>query len=125
MPPYGCRGPAALANEVGVAGVGPSCTVELVPTLPGDTNVVLVGRAITVPFAAVVTGPEGAATDNATAAVACIAPYFRRLRSRSNWLCKQEVRPICGERPELQWSALGPRGTGYLGFPAGMSGHER
>jgi hypothetical protein len=38
----GCRGPAALANKPGVAGVGPPPTVELVPTLPGPTNVVLV-----------------------------------------------------------------------------------
>jgi hypothetical protein len=35
----GCRGPAALANKAGVAGVGPHPTVELVP---GPTNVVLV-----------------------------------------------------------------------------------
>ena len=29
------------------------------------------------------------------------------------------------ERPKFQWSALGPRGTGNRGFPAGMSGHGR
>lgn len=60
----GCRGPAALANKPGVAGVGPPPTVELVPTLPGPTNVVLVA----VPFTAVLTGFERTPRDNAEAA---------------------------------------------------------
>jgi hypothetical protein len=46
MPPDGCRGPAALANNAGNLRDGPHLAVELVPTLPGSTNFVLVGRAI-------------------------------------------------------------------------------
>jgi hypothetical protein len=45
IPPDGCRGPAALANNAGSLRDGPHLAVELVPTLPGSTNVVLVGRA--------------------------------------------------------------------------------
>jgi hypothetical protein len=86
-----CRGPAALANEAGVAGVEPHPAVELVPTLPGPTNVVLAGRATTVPFTAVLTGPERTITGNATAASTCAVPCRRRWRSGPIWLCKQEV----------------------------------
>ena len=73
-----CRGPAALANEAGVARVEPHPAVELVPTLPGSTNVVLAGRATTVPFTAVLTGPERTATDNAIATLTCAVRYLRR-----------------------------------------------
>jgi hypothetical protein len=44
MPPDGCRGPAALANNAGNLRDGPHLAVELVPTLPGSTN--FVGCAI-------------------------------------------------------------------------------
>jgi hypothetical protein len=73
-----CRGPAALANEAGAAGVVPRPAVELVPTLPGRTSVVLAGRATTVPFTAVLTGPQGIITDNTKAASTCAVLRRRR-----------------------------------------------
>jgi hypothetical protein len=46
-------------------GVGAYPSVELVLTLPGSTNVVLVRRATTVPFTRVATGPQRTPTDSA------------------------------------------------------------
>jgi hypothetical protein len=56
----------------------PHPAVELVPTLPGRTSVVLAGRATTVPFTAVLTGPQRTITGNATAASTCAVPPPRR-----------------------------------------------
>jgi hypothetical protein len=72
------RGPAALANEAGVAGVEPHPEVGLVPSQPGPTNVVLAGRATTVPFTAVPAGPQRTTTDNATATSTCAVSCSRR-----------------------------------------------
>jgi hypothetical protein len=44
----------------------PHPAVELVPALSGRTSVVLAGRATSVPFTAVLTGPERTITGNAT-----------------------------------------------------------
>jgi hypothetical protein len=70
-----CRGPAALANEADVTGVEPHHAVELVPTLPGPMNVVLSGRAASVPFTTVLTGPERTTTDEAPAPPTCVVPF--------------------------------------------------
>ena len=86
-----CRGPAALANEAGVAGVEPRPEVGLVPSQPGPTNVVLADRATTVPFTAVLAGPQRTTTDNTTAAVICADHRSPRWRPRPIWLCKQGV----------------------------------
>jgi hypothetical protein len=40
--------------------------------------VVLAGRATSVPFTEVLTGPERTTTDNTTAAWTCAVPYLRR-----------------------------------------------
>jgi hypothetical protein len=91
MPPDGCRGPAALANNAGSLRDGPHLAVELVPTLPGSTNVVDVGRAVTVPVTAVTTGPQRTRTDNAAVAVTCDVRHPTRSQSSLIWLCKQVV----------------------------------
>jgi hypothetical protein len=48
-------------------------------------------RATSVPFTAVLTGPQGATTDNAMPVLTCAVRYRRRWQSRSIWLCKQVV----------------------------------
>src|SRR5512132_3093092 len=73
-----CRGPAALANDAGVTGVEPHLAVELAPTLPGPMNVVLAGRATSVPFTTVLTGPQRTTTDKAPAPSTCVIPSPRR-----------------------------------------------
>ena len=79
IPPAGCRGPGRpLANEAGVAGVGPHPAVKLVPTPPGPTNVVLVRRATTVPFTRAPTGPQRTTTDNTTPVLTCAVPHSPR-----------------------------------------------
>jgi hypothetical protein len=78
--------------------------------LPGPTNVVLAGRATTVPFTAVLTGPERTITGNATAASTCAILCRRRWRSGPIWLCKQGV---------------DGRGASALPCPTGRSGRSR
>ncbi|HEY2957087.1 MAG TPA: hypothetical protein VGM21_02600 [Actinomycetota bacterium] len=84
-----CRGPAALASEAGVAGVEHHPAVELVSTQPGLTNVVLAGRATTVPFTAVLAGPQPTITDNPTVTSTCAVSCRRRWPTGPIWLCKQ------------------------------------
>ena len=91
VPLDGCRGPAALAIDAGVAGVEPHPAVELVPTLPGLTNVILAGRATTVPFTTDASGHMRTPTDNPTAAMTCAVRRLARWRPRPIWLCKQGV----------------------------------
>jgi hypothetical protein len=69
-----CRGPAALANEAGVASVEPHPAVKLVATQPGLTNVILADRAIK----AVLAGPQRTITDNATATSTCAVSCSHR-----------------------------------------------
>ena len=49
IPPDGCRGPTALANQAGVTEDGPHPPAELVPLLPGRAMFTLTGRAPDVP----------------------------------------------------------------------------
>jgi hypothetical protein len=58
---------------------------------PGPRDVVLAGRATTVPFTAVLTGPRRTIMDNATATSTGAVPCRRRSRSCPIWLCKQGV----------------------------------
>jgi len=46
---------------------------------------------MSVPFTAVLTGPERTATDNTTAALTCADHHFPKWRGCSNWLYKQVV----------------------------------
>jgi hypothetical protein len=57
---------------------GPHPTVKVEPTARPDTGVILGGRATSVPFTAVPTGPQRTTTDNAEAASTCTAPLLRR-----------------------------------------------
>jgi len=72
-----CRGPAALANRAGAAGVEPHPAAELGPPQPGLTNVVLASRATTVPFTAVLAGAQRTITDYATATSTCAVSCSR------------------------------------------------
>jgi len=76
----------ALAYEAVVTEDEPRRTVRVQPTAQLDTGVILDGRATSVPFTAVPTGPQRTTTDNAEAASTCAASHLRRQRSRPNWL---------------------------------------
>jgi hypothetical protein len=74
-------GPAAGQRPLPTRQASPgraSPAVELVPTLPHSTNVVLASRATIVPFIAVLTGPQRTITGNITAASTCAVPSRRR-----------------------------------------------
>jgi hypothetical protein len=49
IPPDGCRGPAALANEAGVTEDGPHLAPEVVPSLQARAMFTLTGHALDVP----------------------------------------------------------------------------
>jgi hypothetical protein len=90
--PTATAGPeTSLANEAGVARAELHPSVELMPTPPGRMNVFLVGRATSVPFTAVPTGPERTTTDNATQAMTCAVRRLARWRPCPIWLWEQEV----------------------------------
>ena len=74
-PPRALR---ALAHEAVVTEDGPHPPVEAEPTVPRRARVILAGRATSVPFTAVLNGPERTATDNHEAAVTCAVPRPRR-----------------------------------------------
>ena len=78
IPPDPCRGPAVLGDDAGVTGLSLTLAVELVPTLPGLADVVSAGRATSVPFTAVLTGPERTTTDNTTVAGSCAVRWIPR-----------------------------------------------
>jgi len=54
-------------------------------------GVVLNGRATSVPFTAVLNGPQQTTTDNPAACSTSAGPHPRRWQQRPNWLCKQGV----------------------------------
>jgi hypothetical protein len=106
-----CRLPRAGDGPCQRGGCHPS--VELVPRLPGSTNVVLVRRATTVRFTAVPAGPKRTVTDNATAASTCAILYRRRRQSCPIWLCKQVIGQCwqgvaLPSRRSSPWSRRGP-----------------
>jgi hypothetical protein len=68
----------ALAQEAVVTEDEPRRTVRVEPTAQLDTGVILDGRATSVPFTAVLTGPQRTITDNAEAASTCAASHLRR-----------------------------------------------
>jgi hypothetical protein len=60
--------PAALAHEAVVTEDRPHPPVKAEPTTPRYSRVILTDRATSVPFTAVLNGPERTTTDNAEAA---------------------------------------------------------
>jgi hypothetical protein len=68
----------ALAHEPVVTKDGPHPPISVEPTARPDTGVVLHGRATSVPFTAVLNGPQRTTTDNTTTAPASIVACPRR-----------------------------------------------
>jgi hypothetical protein len=68
----------ALAHETVVTEDGPHPPVEAEPTAPRYARVILAGRATSVPFTAVLAGPQRTTTDNHEAASTCAVPRHRR-----------------------------------------------
>jgi hypothetical protein len=80
-----------LAHEAVVTEDGPHPPVKAEPTALRCARVILTGRATSVPFTAVLNGPERTTTDNHEAASTCAVPDPRRRQQRPIWLCKQGV----------------------------------
>jgi hypothetical protein len=74
----GPRPPRALANYAVITGDGLTLGPSWEPSASREITVVLAGRATTVPFTAVMIGPERTTTDNPTASLTCAAPQLRR-----------------------------------------------
>jgi hypothetical protein len=77
----GVRLPRALrtlAHEAVVTEDGPHPPVKAKPTAPRCARVILTDRATSVPFIAVLNGPERTTTDNAKTASTCTIPCRRR-----------------------------------------------
>jgi hypothetical protein len=69
----------ALAHETVVIDDRASpCGQGVEPTAQLDTGVIQGGRATSVPFTAVLTGPQRTTTDNAEAPSTCTAPHLCR-----------------------------------------------
>jgi hypothetical protein len=74
-----CREPLrALANDAAVTEDEPDATVKLNRRRHGVPGVILTGRATSVPFTAVTTGPERTTTDNTTPPATCTDHRFPR-----------------------------------------------
>jgi hypothetical protein len=91
IPTAGCRAPCErLPPRKAIFRTDPTCDCAdaFVASLrtPSPT-----GRATTVPFTVVLTGPQRTTTDNARAGSTCTVLRLRRWRCRPNWLCKQVV----------------------------------
>jgi hypothetical protein len=74
----GCRTASPLANEARVTLGRPRLPAQPVPSLPGLSRGRSHRRATSVPFTAVVTGPERTPTDNATVAATCAVRHPTR-----------------------------------------------
>jgi hypothetical protein len=68
----------ALAHEAVVTEEGPHPTVRVEPTARPGTDVILDGRATSVPFTAVPNGPQRTTTDNSGAAATSAFRCLRR-----------------------------------------------
>jgi hypothetical protein len=79
-----------------VAEDGPHGTVRVGVNDTTPDQVALTGRATSVPFTAVMTGPERTTTDNVEAAFTSAVCCLRRSRVRPIWLCEQGVAPAEG-----------------------------
>jgi hypothetical protein len=85
-----CAAFAACQRAVVTAGA-PQPRVELEPSPPVWSLVVLAGRATHVPEAAVTNGIQRTTTDSAQASSTCTILFRRRSRSCSIWLWEQGV----------------------------------
>jgi hypothetical protein len=94
------RGPAALATRQALPGSSLTLRPSWCLQCQAPTNFVLAGRATSLPFTTVLTGPQRTTTDNAMLVLTCSGSERRRWQDRPIWLCKQEVRSICRRRPE-------------------------
>ena len=91
IPPTAAAGRRALANKSGAAGTGLTLWSSWCLHCQAPATVVLIGRATTVPFTAVLTGPQQTIRDNATATSTCAVACRRRSPPCSIWLCKHVV----------------------------------
>jgi hypothetical protein len=91
-PHLAAASPSGLASTTRwVTEDGPHCLGEPEAVAARCEHVALGGRATSVPFTAVLTGPERTTTDNAKAVWTCTAHRLRRSCSRPNWLWEQGV----------------------------------
>jgi hypothetical protein len=81
---------------------------------PG-TCVIPDARATSVPFTAVLNGPERTTTDNHEAASTCALPHPRRSQQRPNWLWEQGV---AGSNPAVPTTSTTPCAAGVPTAPS-------
>jgi hypothetical protein len=90
-PSWTAASPPRLAHEAGGHPDGPHPPVKAEPTAPRCASVILTDRATSVPFTAVLNGPERTTTDNHEAASTCAVSHPRTWQQRPNWLWEQGV----------------------------------
>ena len=83
-----------LANNTSVTEDGSHPPVKAEPSALQMCEVILTDRATSVPFTAVLNGPERTTTDNHEAASTCTVPRPRRSQQRLNWLWEQGVAAV-------------------------------
>lgn len=83
--------PSRMPTRRRIVGDGPHPTLKVGAKGATLYQVVLTGRATSMPFTAVLTGPERTTTDNATAVATSAAPCLRRSRARLISLGEQGV----------------------------------
>jgi hypothetical protein len=115
IPPDGCRGPAALANEAGVAEDGPHPAAKVVPSPPGPSHI---HPHRPCPRRVLRIGRQRSFTDNKGRCMLPPSCPDRSIRSGPRELPKLAV-------SHCSWSALGPHGIRNRWSPAGTSGHAR
>jgi hypothetical protein len=101
----------ALAHEAVVTEDELHPTVRAKPAARPGTGVILYGRATSLPFTAVLNGPERTTTDNATPASNCTVRCLRRSRARPIWLWEQGVAGSNPAVPTTSTNALLSRGA--------------
>jgi hypothetical protein len=69
----------------------PRLIVTVEPTARPGVGIILDGRATSVPFTAVLNGPERTTTDNTNAASTCAVPHPHKSQQRPIWLWEQGV----------------------------------
>jgi hypothetical protein len=81
----------ALAHKAVATEDEPHRRVRVEPTAQPNTGLILGGRATSVPFTAVLAGPERTTTDNHKASSTCAISHPRRWQQRPIWLWEQGV----------------------------------
>jgi hypothetical protein len=103
-----------LAHEAVVTEDGPHPPVEVEPTAPRCARVALAARATSVPFTAVLNGPERITTDNGYAALNSAISCLRRSRFWPIWLWEQGV---AGSNPAVPTTSTTPCSPGVPTAP--------